>query len=609
MRLNSMEQGRRLLDSMSKTSDSGCRMKLRNEAIACIQRGLRVTHDIEKSCISALKKVGITVIVSPYEADAQLAYLCNLGMCKAVLTEDSDLITYSAICGTPFPILYKFESSGMVQAVSLRTLNIRDNKEEPTLPPSSDPIPLESATVTHTDAHESEAGRTMFISSLQRYFSGPRRRRLLVQLCVLAGCDYCDPIEGVSLLYAMQLCILYKDSSDDSRLVHIVRHLENAGYSIRSGYLERAIRVEALFYYHPVYDPLSKTIKNFTNPNIMSCCNGRSPPSSPPASQASSPNAIAANRTPGSAAAPKKQTCRNPLVDLADLLRLGTEEDILTSSAPPGVTLQDICEGNCSYQDFSRIEPMLPWERPEVRALSNHESRRGGGGSGGAVVSGHGPRGRNSCWLNRSNLMKMLSTMDSGGGVPAGRSLKKLTPSFPATQSTFTAPVPARREGSEIPSIESTTSANASSHTSPTSRRRSLDHVSVPAPVQDADGGRVLSNMYGNFHTPPSNGDSCTTASAVEVLSPQINRLASEESTSPVLSAPRRHSRLFVDKTSRPPDRLSDSAPDEQIIVATKRKPLDAVAVPITGAKSAAKGKKQKTLMVASIKSYFSTPR
>jgi exonuclease-1 len=71
--------------------------------------------------------MGVAVIVAPYEADAQLAYLCHIGFCDAVLTEDSDILVYAAICGLPFRVLYKFDKSGVVQAITLADAGLLDN--------------------------------------------------------------------------------------------------------------------------------------------------------------------------------------------------------------------------------------------------------------------------------------------------------------------------------------------------------------------------------------------------------------------------------------------------------------------------------------------------
>ncbi len=55
------------------------------------------------------KNVRVQCIWSPYEADAQLAKLCIDGYAHAVVTEDSDVLVYSAVTRKPFPIIYKFD--------------------------------------------------------------------------------------------------------------------------------------------------------------------------------------------------------------------------------------------------------------------------------------------------------------------------------------------------------------------------------------------------------------------------------------------------------------------------------------------------------------------
>lgn len=201
------------MESMLSTTDQGCRMKLRSEALACFQRGMRVTHEMEKCCIAALKRVGVTVIVAPFEADAQLAYLCQIGMCRAVITDDSDLIVYSAICRTPFPILFKFDGTGMVQAMSLRTLGIYHGESYSKTPsPSANTSSLDKrASVTTTSENAAvESGKVKFMSCLKQNFAGENARRLLVQMCVLAGTDYGEAVKGVDISFAQEVMISYR---------------------------------------------------------------------------------------------------------------------------------------------------------------------------------------------------------------------------------------------------------------------------------------------------------------------------------------------------------------------------------------------------------------
>ena len=117
---------------MARTSDPACRMKLRQEALACFQKGLDVTHEMEIAAIAGLRRLNIQCFVAPYEADAQLAYLCRIGYCDAVLTEDSDLLVYSAVCGVSFPILYKFDKDGTARCLDLESIGILEKSSNNT---------------------------------------------------------------------------------------------------------------------------------------------------------------------------------------------------------------------------------------------------------------------------------------------------------------------------------------------------------------------------------------------------------------------------------------------------------------------------------------------
>lgn len=66
----------------------------------------------------ALPKV--RCVFAPYEADAQLAKLCADGVADAVVTEDSDILVYSATVGVAFPVIYKLDrDTGLCDVVSM----------------------------------------------------------------------------------------------------------------------------------------------------------------------------------------------------------------------------------------------------------------------------------------------------------------------------------------------------------------------------------------------------------------------------------------------------------------------------------------------------------
>ena len=59
--------------------------------------------------LRALKKASVPFVVAPYEADAQIAAVIQNTDATAAITEDSDLVVYSVVTKTHFPILYKMQ--------------------------------------------------------------------------------------------------------------------------------------------------------------------------------------------------------------------------------------------------------------------------------------------------------------------------------------------------------------------------------------------------------------------------------------------------------------------------------------------------------------------
>lgn len=205
----------------------------RQQCIQHLQRGLGVEREMEMHCIAALLQLqqadaalgagALEVVVAPMEADPQLAYLCAAGLCDAVLSDDSDLLAYSAACGCSFPIITKYDSrTHTAQVVDLAQSLLRDvnlhqqrshNTPQQTLPQKSR-AKLDFLQQVRTQlllsftsprgassagAAQSPAPRGTVLS---RSGSG---NRMFVQLCILAGCDYADSIPSVGLMTALQV--------------------------------------------------------------------------------------------------------------------------------------------------------------------------------------------------------------------------------------------------------------------------------------------------------------------------------------------------------------------------------------------------------------------
>lgn len=343
-----MEQGHRLLVSMKKTSDPACKAKLRAEAIASFQRGMSVTPDVERHAIAAMRRLGVTVIIAPYEADSQLAYLCSIGMCDAVLTEDSDIIVYSAICNRSFPILYKFNTSGSAQLIECNKIFKQHQ------------VPV------NTIGTETSGKRSKFLTSIKD-FLGPSGRRMFVQMCVLAGCDYSDSVPGIGLQYSQQAVAQFRDVENDSRLESIVNFWNISGKKVPIGFLERVRRAELLFFYHLVYDPRTKAIVHFLPPRLQG--------------------------SPGASSG----TSVSPILSPDLIAVLGSADELLRPNGgcqpPSDATVADICEGRMCRVDFSPIYPILPWEYPELAALADHIPRTSM---------------KSASWSLRRNLMTIL---------------------------------------------------------------------------------------------------------------------------------------------------------------------------------------------------------
>jgi exonuclease-1 len=194
-----------------------------------------VTHEMECHVIAALRKLNFTVIVSPYEADAQLAYLCHIGYCDAVLSEDSDILVYSAVSGHPFNVLYKFEKSGAVQVINLGSAAVGlldvDDGAALLIGQGQAVVAAAAAGAGGSAGSGKEKVEKGFLAALKGFRTDRdgQARRMFVQTCILSGCDYCESVSGVGIMTAQQAVLKFKDCPDDERLQRICDHFKASG--------------------------------------------------------------------------------------------------------------------------------------------------------------------------------------------------------------------------------------------------------------------------------------------------------------------------------------------------------------------------------------------
>ncbi|RDB30020.1 Flap endonuclease 1-A [Hypsizygus marmoreus] len=122
------------------------------------RRTVKVTREHNEECRRLLKLMGIPVVVAPSEAEAQCAELARGGKVYAAGSEDMDTLTFSA------PILF-------------RHLTFSEAKKQP---------------ISEINLQVALAGLKMDMSQF-------------VDLCILLGCDYLEPIKGVGPKSALKL--------------------------------------------------------------------------------------------------------------------------------------------------------------------------------------------------------------------------------------------------------------------------------------------------------------------------------------------------------------------------------------------------------------------
>ncbi|KAL5512818.1 FEN11 [Sanghuangporus baumii] len=122
------------------------------------RRQVKVTKEHNEECRKLLGLMGIPVVIAPSEAEAQCAELARGGKVYAAGSEDMDTLTFAA------PILY-------------RHLTFSEAKKQP---------------ISEINLKKTLEGLEMSMSQF-------------IDLCILLGCDYLEPIKGVGPKSALKL--------------------------------------------------------------------------------------------------------------------------------------------------------------------------------------------------------------------------------------------------------------------------------------------------------------------------------------------------------------------------------------------------------------------
>ena len=165
---------------------------------------MRVTKQHNDECKQLLSLMGVPYVDAPCEAEAQCAALCAAGkVCDscgcsidlpkvyAAASEDMDTLTFKA------PVLLRHLTFSEQRKVPIAEVNL-----ETTLLGLS--LPYEQVNVNMT-------------------FPSPNRDQF-VDLCILLGCDYCDPIKGIGPKTALNLIREHKTIEKVLESIDIEKH-------------------------------------------------------------------------------------------------------------------------------------------------------------------------------------------------------------------------------------------------------------------------------------------------------------------------------------------------------------------------------------------------
>ena len=233
------EKRRQNLAEARMLKRNGKRWKAEDKYKSCI----RIKDDFTAAVVAEVKRElynygRVFIVQSPHEADSQLTRLVLDGNADAVITEDSDVLVYSAAAHVVFPVLFKLDrKTGNCDCIKMDWLLSLTSEEA-------------SKPVKSTNKLEIMFRRLAARQAKRKGFGV----RLFVQGCILSGCDYRKSLEGVGPTNAFKLVRDHAFRNDSVRFRKI---LESLPKKVKQKidideYEEILAKSEAIFFYHPV---------------------------------------------------------------------------------------------------------------------------------------------------------------------------------------------------------------------------------------------------------------------------------------------------------------------------------------------------------------------
>ncbi|CEL57970.1 exonuclease 1 [Rhizoctonia solani AG-1 IB] len=186
-----------------------------NGAYEYYKKCIDITPQMAYQLIKALRAEGVSYVVAPYEADAQMTYLEREGIVDGIITEDSDLVIFG--CRN---LLFKLGQDG--SCVNLR----RDDLGA--------------------------------VSDLNLLGWSDKELRWMA---MLSGCDYIDSLPGIGLKKAHKLLRKWKTVEKVIQAIRV-----EGSFKMPKEYPESFKIAELAFLYQRVYDPVSQRLTHLGPP-------------------------------------------------------------------------------------------------------------------------------------------------------------------------------------------------------------------------------------------------------------------------------------------------------------------------------------------------------
>lgn len=248
-------------------------------ALKVSKRALTVNDKMQNTLIAILKKIGIKVIIAPYEADAQIAYLCKQKICDFAISEDSDLIPY----GCP-NIMYKLQPSGEALIFEWEKFkhcwNYNENNyKEYNVDKNNSNNNHNFNNNNNNKLFTNDKNTSLENNEYDNKSSSNLSKELLlfrkmkfvnfIEFCVMLGCDYLESIKGYGVKGGVKLFNTY--STIDNvyermcEMDKFKKEIDKFYAKNNQTYLNKAKKVVSLFLIQTVYNPRSMKLTSLNS--------------------------------------------------------------------------------------------------------------------------------------------------------------------------------------------------------------------------------------------------------------------------------------------------------------------------------------------------------